>query len=416
MTYSDRTGARSPRARTLASLGTLLVATLLAPACGDDGDENGDGGGTSGGGANGSGGANSSGGTISVGGSLNQGGDGSGLGGDGGGCGESPFESEPVPVNIMLVIDKSGSMDAEIEAGTSRWEAMRDALNAAVDGSPESISYGLYLYPSDASCGVGGDVDVEVGPAADVASSIGDALGDVTPEGSTPTAKALQEVLTYFTDGAGADLEGDKYVLLATDGGPNCSSSIESCSATNCTLNIEEEFNPGTYPACSSTNCCAGGASDQCLDGGDTGSAIDDLAAAGIKTIVVGIPGTEAYTTLLDTLAEKGGAPNPDAPPSYFAVDDADGLADTLGRITQGFITTCEFQLQSDPPDPDKINVTVDGEVIPFDDMGEEGWTWDTSTDPDTVVLVGEACDQVKEQGAQSVNVTFGCPTIVIPR
>jgi hypothetical protein len=293
---------------------------------------------------------------------------------------------------------------------------MKTAINATVAGSGESISYGLLLYPDDATCGVPGGPDVAI--ATDSATDIETELDAADPSGSTPTASALAAALDYYTEGDGADLEGLKYVLLATDGGPNCNAGSDSCAIDECTFNIEEAFNPGSYPACDEALNCCDGDETQCLDDADTVAAIEALEAAGVTTIVVGIAGTEAYSDLLDDMAVAGGSPDPDAPPSYYAVEDGDagGLAEVLESITMGLIKDCEFQLAAEPPDRDEINVKVDGETVPYDEDGMEGWTWDESTDPDTVVLVGDACTQVREQGAESVEVTFGCPTIVIPK
>ena len=41
------------------------------------------------------------------------------------------------------------------------------------------------------------------------------------------------------------------------------------------------------------------------------------------------------------------------------------------------------------------------------------GWKLDTGTDPPTIELLGETCEKVETEGVQSVEVLFGCPTIV---
>jgi hypothetical protein len=408
MLTTNNKGARSQRARLLVSLGAVLTATALSAACGDDGDDTGSSGGAAGaGGSSGSAGTNgSSGGTIGIGGQFGQGGT-DGLP-QGGSCDESNFEADPIPVSILLVIDKSGSMDADLGDST-RWGAMKDAVNAAVEGSQESISYGLLLYPDDSSCGVPGGPNVAVEAGTDAAGDISTELDGATPSGATPTAAALEAAFDYFDSGAGADLEGEKYVLLATDGGPNCHAGGGACDIDACTLNIEEAFNSGTYPACDSDFNCCGGDESQCLDDADTLAAVTKLQDAGVKTIVVGIPGTEAYADLLDDLAVAGGSPNPNDPPNYYAVEegDATGLQEVLESITMGLIKDCEFQLHEEPPDRDLLNVEVDDVRLLRDDP--DGWELDTSTDPPTVVLLGEACEIVKTVGAEKVEVLFGC-------
>ena len=426
MKSSAKTGVRGSGLRALASLGTLLTATALASGCGGDGDGDGDGDAGDGSGATSASGGKGNGGTLSLGGS-------NGLTGDageseGGDCGESPFAAEALPVQMLLVIDKSGSMNTSIADDVSRWAAMEDAINAAVAATSESVGYGLLMYPSDSSCGVSSDVDVPVLTGADVADNIASALADATPECSTPTAAALAAALAYFDEGgAGADLEGNKYVLLATDGGPNCNADL-TCEEATCTSNMEQAAytgdGDGPYPVCKPEdeggigNCCTAGANVDCLDDEATVAAVSALAAKGVKTIVVGIPGTEAYAAVLDAVAIEGNAPNPDAPPSYYAVEggSATGLTEVLGSITMGLITSCEFQLGSVPPAKNLLNVEVDGTRVPRDPDKLEGWYLDESTSPPTVVLVGETCEKVKTQGAETVSVKFGCMTYEVPK
>lgn len=331
-------------------------------------------------------------------------------------CGSSPFESSRRPVNILLVIDKSDSME-ETPTGfdTDKWSAMKSALGTVLDASQEDISFGLELFPMPDGCDMpnGTDLNVAVQPTEQSVPEILQALDETTPSGGTPTAQALQRALEYFTDGAGADLEGVNYVLLATDGGPNCSSE-QSCDASSCTQNLE-----GTCPD-GVSNCCdpdiAGpGAEIGCLDEEGALERIEALEEQGIITFIVGIPGSEDYASTLDNLATSSGAVNPDAPPQYFAVmasGGLDGLTAVFSEITTELITTCELQLESEPPDLGKLNVEVEGTTVPRG--GEDGWELDVSTDPPTVVLQGQTCETMETEGVQSVQVVYGCPTVII--
>src|SRR5688572_14586859 len=124
MLTTNNKGARSQRARLLVTLGAVLTATALSAACGDDEDDAGASGGAAGAGGSSSGGTGKGGtGIIGLGGDTGNGGD---IGaGAGEGCGKTPFNSEPTPVNVLWVIDQSKSMtDNEIEAGTTRWDAL----------------------------------------------------------------------------------------------------------------------------------------------------------------------------------------------------------------------------------------------------------------------------------------------------
>jgi len=328
-------------------------------------------------------------------------------------CGGEPFEANQAPVHVLLVIDESGSMlDKPDGFDTDKWSSMKSSLATALLGVQDDLSLGLLLYPS-AGCDVPMDVAVDVAPGAQALPEIADALEAAEPSGGTPTAAALERALAYFQSGAGAGLSGEKYVLLATDGGPNCNAA-ESCAPDACTVNLDGQCPMGV------DNCCdpalAGPDAEQgCLDERATTDAIDALAGEGVQTFVVGIPGSEQYASSLDAFARAGGRPSPHAPPSYYAVDaqgdEPGGLTDVLRAITSSLITTCRLQLGSVPPSLDKLNVEVDGKLVP--QSGTNGWKLDTSTDPPTIELLGDTCQRVETEGVQSVQVSFGCPTIV---
>jgi hypothetical protein len=109
------------------------------------------------------------------------------------------------------------------------------------------------------------------------------------------------------------------------------------------------------------------------------------------------------------------GRANPVAPPSYYAVSNSGGglggLSGVLGTIASGLIMSCRLQLGSLPETLDQLNVEVDG--VPIPQQGADGWFLDMSTDPPTIELKGATCDGVEREGASSVRVVYGCPTIV---
>jgi hypothetical protein len=328
-------------------------------------------------------------------------------------CGAEPFVAKQVPVHVLLVIDKSGSMlDTPDGFDSDKWSAMKGSLATALDGAKDDLSLGLLLYPSD-GCEVPMDVAVDVAGGASALPDIASALEDAEPSGGTPTAAALERALDYFQSGAGAGLEGDKYVLLATDGGPNCNADAE-CDADACTVNLDRQC-PGAVDNCCDPDMAGPGAAEGCLDEANTTDAIDALLGEGVQTFVVGIPGTEQYASTLDAFAKAGGRARAGAPPSYYAVeaqgDEPGGLTDVLRVITQSVITTCRLQLGSKPPALDQLNVEVDGTLVP--QSGPDGWRVDESTDPPTIELLGETCERVQTEGVQSVEVLFGCPTFV---
>jgi hypothetical protein len=339
-------------------------------------------------------------------------------------CGLSQVSATSVPVNILLVIDKSGSMKDPL-GGTSRWNAMKMALAAALDKVKGTIGFGLEFFPNSAdatqACELpagDGAIVLPIGPGTTTVPAIVGAFDTNQPAGGTPTAAALARAYDYFTTGAGKSLTGDRFVLLATDGGPNCNPSL-TCATATCTLNLDDPQRTcgPRLPDGTAANCCDAkipNGPSNCLDDATTVAQIGRLAAAKVKTFVVGIAGTEAYAKSLDQFAVAGAVTNPNAPPSYFAVTEAGGVAGltaVFSAITTRLITTCRLQLQSVPPDNDQLNVSVDGTLVP---AGADGWRLDTSTMPPTVVLEGATCAKVQMNGASSVQIVYGCPTIII--
>jgi len=409
---------------------------------GAGGSNSGSGDATSGGGSGGSG--NASGGSSNASGGSNASGDSGGSGGtsgevsladacpehaDLGTCGKGAKSAKPKPVNMLIVLDKSGSMNKEAQ-GVQRWAAMKDALGLALNEVAENINFGLELYPtpqlesdviSATACGEAGnccempdhvDMSVPVLSGTNAVDLIVDKLDNTEPGGGTPTARALERALEYFTQGDGASLEGDKFVLLATDGGPNCNADLQ-CGADLCTYNLEGDD-------CSDfagSNCCElstqqEGAGDACVDSFNVVDRISDLKDAGVDTFVVGIPGTEAYADFLDEFAEAGGRAVSGADSKYYRVDDVANLTDVFREITIQLVTSCELEIpESSSTLPPKV--VVDCDIVPRFENGAGGaseqttnWEWEPGNN--SITLVGDACDHVKE-GVDRIDVVVDC-------
>jgi hypothetical protein len=328
-----------------------------------------------------------------------------------GACGGTMMKASARDANLLLVLDKSGSMLQKPDGfAVKKWDAVKVALRDALTPVKGKISLGLAMYPNDTTasgdaCAMpSGSAGVTVPVAADSVDKIIEAVNGAMPSGATPTAKALASALDYFTNGSGKDLKGDKYVILATDGGPNCDSSI-TCGAETCTTNIDGSCDTGG-------NCCDPSRSKiSCLDDKGVIGQIDALKAAGVKTFVIGIPGTEAYKSYLDQFAEHGGMMSSGGDTKYYSVSAEGGVAgltSVFSLITGELITTCKIALDTTAPDPSQINVYVDEKVIP--QGGANGWDYDPASN--TITIKGATCDQVKTKGAKVISVSYGCPTI----
>jgi hypothetical protein len=353
-------------------------------------------------------------------------------------CSQTQVQADVRNVNMLLILDESGSMSDRPAGGSTKWEIMRQALRATLKSVETEINFGLLLFPyapggiplnstlPSETCAVPDgaaaiNIPINPDPTAGPAQLL-DILGMVdtqTPSGGTPTARALQLAYDYFTTGDGRTLPGTRWVILATDGGPNCNSAL-TCDAAHCTQNIDKKCSPGV-------NCCDGSANGFiCLDDIAATSEISSLAAVGVKTFVVGIPGSEAYSSALNNFAVAGQMANPDpaAAEKYYAVSGTatlQDLTDVFFFITTQLVKTCDIELTTPPPNPDKVNVAIDcaaqNQVATgtAQDAGLDGYYIQypaTLQDKAVLHLVGAPCTHVQTQGVYHVDVIAGCQRI----
>ena len=360
----------------------------------------------------------------------------SGQGGTGGALIEAGFNDGPpdadasgycgnqfVPVvidapNLYFILDRSGSMGDDLEGSsfskyTNARIAMRDVLRAV----GHRVNVGAAVFPEgnmELGCSPGQEIfstrpgdppwEAEAGDGK-VLSDFIKAVSFYQPGGGTPTAATLTALTPTL-----ADLDGDTYVVLATDGAPNCN-GLGSCGADKCLLNIEN-ISVGTLDCDETVNCCDPAVLPdgqfQCVDDVASVAAVSALSAADVTTYVVGMPGADPYADVLNAMAVAGGAPRAGST-KYFAVNDTEGLSNTLLAIGIEIAVSCTIELESAPPDPKLVNVYFDKSVVPGDP--DEGWTYTNET---TVELRGSACDRLKSGEVRNVQIVAGCPTEIL--
>jgi hypothetical protein len=316
-------------------------------------------------------------------------------------CGDEIHELAFDRPNVYFVIDRSGSM-AEPVGNSTRFGLVRDGAISMVDALGALINVGAALFPhgniSANPCTDGGQVMAVVpGGSQEVVDKLAFET-NVKPNGGTPIAATLEKVAPTL-----AALEGHTVVLLLTDGGPNCNDAI-ACEVADCIPNIE-----GVCPP--SENCCAvdhpQGGPYNCVDRADTVSAVAALAELGIDVYVIGIPGSEYYSDLLDEMAEAGGTAQMSGTTKYHRVEDLAAIGQVFQDIAAAEIS-CEIPLDDPPAQPDFTNVYFDCESVGYDPVS--GWSWGDDTFS-TVVLNGLACADLKSGGVTQVHVVTGCPT-----
>jgi hypothetical protein len=334
-------------------------------------------------------------------------------------CVDQPIVGE-VP-NIYFVLDRSGSMadTTESTTGMSKWATVRGVIAQMVVDLGPRANFGVAVFPNPRDNGCSAGVEVFAPRRGDApAGTIGPAdtqfitvLGAIAPNGGTPTAATFTALESHLQS-----LPGKTYVILATDGGPNCDSTL-TCAADECQLNIEEVAG---CPSGGPPNCCApasGGTSDNCEDTAATVNAVLQLQQVGIPVYVVGVPASEPYADVLNQLAVAGGtarsgedagdAGGRDAP-LYYAVSGGDpaDLQVALSSIAGQITGTCSFDLGSPPADPTLVNVFFDN--VPVAQMGPDGWSLSGSQ----VTILGASCQEVLTGGVLDVRVVAGCPTV----
>jgi len=303
--------------------------------------------------------------------------------------------------NLYFVLDRSGSM-----TDGNKWSTVRNVVAKTVSLLGPRINVGAAIFPSDSasSCAAGHEV-MSVRPGDAPAGTIGPTAltlaksTSVPASGGTPTAATLVTLTPKLTS-----LAGRTFVILATDGGPNCNPGA-ACGVEACISNLENVI--GCPPA-GPVNCCdpSHDGPEFCLDADPTVNAVKALMTAGIQTYVIGVPGSAPYAAVLDRMAEAGGTARP-TPPEYYRVDTTDAAAfgNALAKVAAKITATCTFPL-AQVPDPTKLNVFLDGVALAPDPT--DGWTLNGTT----VQLVGAACDRVLSGEVLAVRVVAGCPTI----
>jgi hypothetical protein len=310
------------------------------------------------------------------------------------------FSHDPDVVSdgrIVFVVDRSGSMALPLGA-QSKWDVLKSVVASVTAALAETVTYGLFVYPSPASddeaanCSAGGERRA-MGSAA---TDINGALAAVSPSGGTSTAATMAAVLPVV-----AELRQDGRplaVVLATDGAPNCNLDQSRPGVSACTTPPGQDDIVTCTCACTSvspdesdTSC----APYNCLDDTASSSAVAAVAALGVQTHIIGIPDTsvspalsERFTSSLNAMAIAGGAPLAGSTRFHQATNEA-SLRAALEAVTRR-IVACQITAPIVLDGGTSLEVRLGDEPLPRDLTRRNGWD---QTGPSSVQLFGTACD-----------------------
>ncbi|MGC4117526.1 MAG: VWA domain-containing protein [Myxococcales bacterium] len=313
------------------------------------------------------------------------------------------------PSKVMLVLDRSGSMktlstdsgwgcaqdssgSGYDPTGSCRWNDLKELLlgpGGFLDeaGAQARIGLALFSNAGRADACEAGTVVVPVPETAGASKAeLRRQLDSAVPGGGTPTSLTLMNVAT---DAAFTKREPDtlQFVVLITDGAPNCNASVSACTA--CTN--------GGDP---STMC---GDPRNCLDDAALVAAVKTLRAKDILTLVIGLgvfqsPGASDALdrAVLDQAAVEGGLPQGGDTRFYYAMSTTD-LGEILKKIVPS-IGTCFFTLERAPADPDTLEVYLTDSTT--SDPGSplvRGTDWDYTDKSYTAVAIkGGQCQVIQ--------------------
>jgi hypothetical protein len=305
-------------------------------------------------------------------------------------CGARSKTAARVPPDVLIVLDRSGSMNDGIDnrpcAGAggcgpmSKWALMVPAITSVVADTEAEVNWGLKMFPEDIVpvCSVSATPAVGIRPhnAAAIAAGIAaatSATGGVVSYGNTPTRNAEDAAAAYLS--TLTDIS-PRFILLATDGLPTC---------------------PATgMPA-----------SD---DSAGAIAAVGAARAAGFRTFVVGITTTGSADGTLGAMADAGGLPRAGTP-RYHHVASAAELATAI-RTLVSVAATCTFQIGPAPGDGtarlDQIDVFGDGAEIPRDTSRADGYDY-TDAGIQSIQVYGPPCERIMRGEIREVTVTFRC-------
>ncbi len=337
---------------------------------------------------------------------------------------EGMFTATKEPSNVLLLLDRSGSMQIKLSNNETRWDATKRGLFELLGNLPATTSAGAMMFPQGDSpvnfCFINTTNEVECtpGPArppkaprctpstykvgvpnGTVAQSQIDKIHDYVTSSDkdfyygTPMAAALTAAIDAQRT---STIPGARSVVLLTDGNP-----------TDCHTDADPDANDIARVVAAADN----GVKGQTL----------------VRTFVMGvIDGTKGATPEnLSKVAKAGGTgrtANCEATNDCFYALNAATFQQDIQKAfaeisLQAFDCTFNLPAGNAMSDPAKTNVelqtTTGKHPINKDANHQDGW--DYLPNGTQIQLYGQACQDMKSDVDAKVNIVIGCKTIEAP-
>jgi hypothetical protein len=292
---------------------------------------------------------------------------------------------------VMFVLDRSTSMATRMNNGRgaqTRWEALASALSTVLPPVDKSLAIGALLFPdlstSTPNCSV--PTQAELPPATGNVTNLTRLMNAYPPDGSTPTASAIDVAARYLLSLRTATTA--RALVLATDGGPDCNAGL----------------NPRTCHCLTTTGNSGCASTLQCLDDDRTVQTIAGYHEQGLPTYVIGLgnQGDAELDDALNAMAIAGGRPQRDGGPSFYPTSSSEDLNAALSAIRDQ-VGACTY-LTSAIPDHDGAMVIHQGGA----EIPPEQWTWGDKSNGE-ILLLGDACQALSNSQPSALTATLAC-------
>jgi hypothetical protein len=291
-------------------------------------------------------------------------------------CWPMPVPHVLVPPQVIVAFDRSSTM-------TPRVEALRKELTPALSDVDGAVAFGYVEFPDkacDPSMGCCAASDLLVSPALTTGGAIGkllacDANGRKCVDGPprTPSDDAFKKASVFFNGASSA--EAERFVLMITDGAPNC-----------------------------------GGIEDPC---GRARAIAHDMweGSLSVKTVILAIS-PEARFSCLRGIAEAGGdvffRSTATMGLPFVYLDDVTVPADVKNAIALALAPikarSCVVRLAGSRSRPEDVTVRANGQAVNYDATHADGWDFDDRNGRQ-IHIYGPKCTQLQMGTIKPTNV-----------